>query len=339
MKISNAPKYILGIFAAAGILAGCSSGSQSALAPSAGLNAVHGAQRLNGKLVTAFRLASPQALAFKSALVTPDRKSHKKFGYIANFSGGTTGEFHFPKGATLSGTISGSEPQGLCAEKGRGDFWITNSGSETIQEYKANSTTELASVDTASYGDPAGCAVSDASSSKGEVAATLITSGDVVLYPNGTGSGTEVADALEETFFGTFDDKGDLFVDGFNSEFIPAVAEMPAGSSTFHIVLLPNSIEFPGNIQWDGKYVTVNDQEAYDIYQYTVSGSSATLSGTVSYTGASDCDQTWIYKGYFLCPDAGDNNAKVYKYPAGGAPVYTWTGSFDEAIGAMVLEK
>jgi hypothetical protein len=339
MKISNAPKYILGIFAAAGILAGCSSGSQSALAPSSGMQAVHGAQRHNGKLVTAFRLGVPQAHAFKSALVMPDKKSRKKFGYISEFDGSSVSEFHFPKGANLTNSISGDEPQGLCAEKGRGDFWVTNSGSETIVEYKANTTTEIASVSQAAYGDPAGCAVSDASSSKGEVAASLITGGDVVLYPNGTGSGTEVADALEETFFATFDDKGDLFVDGFNSEFIPAVAEMPAGSSTFHIVLLPNSIEFPGNIQWDGKYVTVNDQEAYDIYQYTVSGSSATLSGTVSYTGASDCDQTWIYKGHFLCPDAGDDNAKVYNYPAGGAPVYTWTGSFDEAIGAMVLEK
>jgi hypothetical protein len=335
MKISQTSKYILGIFAAAGLLAGCS-GSQSTVTPSAGMDAVHGAQRHNGKLITAFRLGQPQARAFKSALVEPDHhKSHKKFGYISNFDGSTVGEFHFPKGATLSNPVSGDEPQGLCAEKGRGDFWVTNSGSEVLAEYKANTTTEITSLSVSSYGDPAGCAVSNT----GTVVASLITGGEVVVFPHGTGSGTEYDDALEETFFATFDSSGDLFVDGFNSEFIPAVAEMPAGSSTFHIVDLPNSIEFPGNIQWDGKYVTVNDQEAYDIYQYTVSGSSATLEGTVSYSGASDCDQTWIYKGYFLCPDAGDNNAKVYAYPGGGAPLYTWTGSFDEAIGAMVLEK
>jgi hypothetical protein len=299
------------------------------------MNAVHGAQRHNGVLFTAFR-STPLARAFKNALVEPDHhKSHKKYGYIANFDGNTVGEFHFPKGASLTGTISGDEPQGLCAAKDRGDFWVTNSGSEVLDEYKANSTTEIASLDVASYGDPAGCAASP----NGDVVASLISGGYVVVYPNGTGSGTEYSDALEETFFATYDSKGDLFADGFNDEFVPAVSEMPAGSTTFHIVNLPNSIEFPGNIQWDGTYVTVNDQEAYKIYQYTVSGSSATLSGTVSYSGASDCDDTWIFKGYFLCPDYGDSNAKVYAYPAGGSPEWTWTGSFDGPIGAMVIEK
>jgi hypothetical protein len=336
MKISHASKYILGIFAAAGLLAGCSGGSQSTgVTPSAGMNAVHGAQRHNGVLFTAFR-STPLARAFKSALVEPDHhKSHKKFGYIANFDEGTVAEFHFPKGASLSGTISGDEPQGLCAAKGRGDFWVTNSGSEVLSEYKANSTTEITSLSVGDYGDPAGCAVS----TSGEVVATLITGGDVVIFPKGTGSGTEVANDLDETFFGTFDNKGDLFVDGFNDEGVPSVSEMPSGSSTFHLITLPNSIEFPGNIQWDGTYVTVNDQEAYAIYRYSVSGSTATLEGTVSYSDAGDCDDTWIYKGYFLCPDYEDSNAKVYAYPGGGAPVYTWTGSFDGPIGAMVIEK
>ncbi len=337
MKISHASKYILGIFAAAGILAGCS-GSQSTLAPSAGTNAIRGLHTLsrNGVPITAFRLAGPQARAFKSALVTPDRsKSHKKYGYIANFDDGTTLEFHFPKGQNLSGSISGDESQGLCAESHRGDFWITMSGSDTLQEYKANTTTELKSLDVSSYGVPAGCAVSNT----GDVVASLITGGDVVVFTNGTGSGTEIDDALDETFFATYDSSGDLFVDGFNDDGVPSVAEMPKGSSTFHLIDLPNSIEFPGNIQWDGTYVTVNDQEEYKIYQYTISGSTATLSGTVSYSGASDCDDTWIFKGYFLCPDAGDDNAKVYAYPAGGSPLYTWSGSFSEAIGAVVIEK
>lgn len=338
MKISNAPKYVLGIFAAAGILVGCSSGSQSTLTPSAGMSAIHGlhAQSLNGVLITAFRPPGPQARAFKSALVTPDHKTHRKYGYIANFDGGTVGDFHFPKGATLSNTISGqSEPQGLCAESSRGDFWVTNSGTEVLEEFKANSTTELKSLSVSSYGDPAGCAVS----STGDVAASLITGGDVVVFTNGTGSGTEYNDALEETFFATYDSNGDLFANGFNDSGTPSVSEMPAGSSTFHLLTLPNTIEFPGNIQWDGTYVTVNDQSAYKIYQYTVSGSTVTLSGTVSYSGASDCDDTWIFKGYFLCPDFGDSNAKVYAYPAGGSPVYTWSGSFDGPIGAVVLEK
>lgn len=342
MKISNASKYILGIFAAAGILAGCSGGSQSTMTPSTGMNAIHGLRTLshNGKLITAYRMpgGAPIAHAFKSALpsVTPDHKSKRKYAWISNFDNGTVSEFHFPKGEALTHTITGgSEPQGMCAEAKRGTFWVTMSGTEIIQEYNANSNTEIGSVDTATYGDPAGCAVSNT----GTVAASIISNGDVVVYPNGTGSGTAINDGLVETFFVTFDPAGDIFADGFNSSFIPAVSEIPAGSSSGHVLTLPNSIEFPGEIQWDGTYVTVNDQEAFAIYRYSISGSTVTLEGTVSYSGAEDCDQTWIFGGHFLCADVDESNAKVYDYPAGGSAVDTWTGSFDFPIGAVVVEK
>jgi hypothetical protein len=45
-------------------------------------------------------------------------------------------------------------------------------------------------------------------------------------------------------------------------------------------------------VQCDGKYLTVTDQDANAIYQYTVSGPTATLKGTVSLSGSSDCAQT-----------------------------------------------
>ena len=73
-------------------------------------------------------------------------------------------------------------------------------------------------------------------------------------------------------------------------------------------------------MQYDGKYVTVNDQEAHDIFGYTCSGTSCTLEQTVSLSGSSDCDQTWIAKGYAICPDAGNLDGEIYKYPAGGSP-------------------
>jgi hypothetical protein len=309
MKSSGSRRCVLGILVAAAMLAGCG-GSQSPLTPLGGM--------------------SPSALL----RVTPDDGRHERLAYIVNFDGSGIQEYHFPKGELLIHPISGGGG-GMCSRTDRGDFWVVNSGSETLNEYKAGGTKVLKTLSLASYGDPAACAVSHT----GDVVASLITGGEVVVFSHATGSGTKYNDALQETFFATYDSSGDLFVNGFNAEFIPAVSEMPAGSSTFHIVSLPNSIEFPGNIQWDGKYVTVNDQEAYKIYQYTVSGSSATLEGTVAYSGASDCDDTWIFKGYFLCPDAGDGNAKVYAYPAGGSPLYTWSGNFNEPIGSIVIEK
>jgi hypothetical protein len=91
-------------------------------------------------------------------------------------------------------------------------------------------------------------------------------------------------------------------------------------------------------VQWDGKYITVNDQEAHTINGYTCKGSSCTLKQTVSLSGASDCDQTWIAKKYVICPDAGNNNAAEYPYPKGGAAEHQLTGSFSEPLASSAAE-
>ena len=96
---------------------------------------------------------------------------------------------------------------------------------------------------------------------------------------------------------------------------------------------------FPGAVQWDGKYVTVNDQDAHAIYRYTVSGTQATLEGTVSLKGSSDCVETWIAKTIVFCPDAGLNEVLIYRYPAGGTPIATLTGPFDLPMGAVQVPK
>lgn len=42
----------------------------------------------------------------------------------------------------------------------------------------------------------------------------------------------------------------------------------------------------------------------------------ATLKGTVSLSGSSDCDQTWIARPYVYCADGGNLDGEVYRYPA-----------------------
>jgi hypothetical protein len=92
-------------------------------------------------------------------------------------------------------------------------------------------------------------------------------------------------------------------------------------------------------VQWDGTYLTVTDQEADAMYQYTVSGTTATLKGTVSLSGSVDCAQTWIATGVVFCADAGDYGAEVFKYPAGGSPIAVFTGNFDLPLGAVAAKK
>jgi hypothetical protein len=305
MKISYARAYILAILAAAGMLAGCG-GSQSMPTSSAAVNAV----------------------------VIPEGHGHGTLAYIATFgSNGELEEFRFPKGKRLDYPITDSA-SGMCSRTDRGDFWATNSISSNVEEFRAGGTKVLKTL-SVTAGDPAGCSINK---SNDDLAVSLLTGG-VVIYKNASGSGTSVSDGLYETFFVGYDGSGDLFADGFTSSDAVAIVEMPAGSSTFHSLTLPNTIEFPGIVQWDGTYVAVGDQEANAIYRYSVSGSTVTLEGTVTFSDASDCGGGDIFKGkYFLCPDAGDNNVKVYAYPAGGAPIDTWKGSVEPVAGIVIEE-
>jgi hypothetical protein len=143
---------------------------------------------------------------------------------------------------------------------------------------------------------------------------------------------------LTEQFSLGYDNKSNLYVDGFNSGGTFGFVELAKGSKSLK-TLSGASVEFPGAVQFDGKYITVNDQEAHDILGYTCSGRTCTLKRTVSLTGSSDCAGSWIAKGYVICADAGLNGAEIFKYPAGGNAEATLTGTFNEPLAAIQLEK
>jgi hypothetical protein len=304
-KNSATRTRVLGILVAAALLTACG-GSQSPLTPSAGMNAV----------------------------VAPERQQHERLAYVG-LSGGEIDEFRFPKGERLDHPIADSA-SGMCSRTDRGDFWVTDSSLSNVEEFRAGGTKVLKTLTvTSAFAPLGGCAIDKSS---GDLAVSLLIGG-IVIFKSASGSGTPVDDGLIENFFIGYDGSGDLFADGFTSSGAVGFVEMPAGSSTFHAVSLPNTVEFPGDVQWDGTYITVEDQEANAIYRYSVSGSAATLEGTVNFSDASDCAGGDIFKGkYYLCPDAGDNNVKVYAYPAGGTPIETWKGPAG-AVDGIVIEE
>jgi hypothetical protein len=335
MQISNLAKYAAGVTVAAALLAGCSSGGSSALSPSTGMqNAVRSGHlqplKVGGLLVASAMLPLVKPIHVP---IMPDKKKKKSnYEYVSNFYSSSLLEFDYPKGDASIGSLSGDDPQGIC-RTGKKDFWQVNSGDDEIDEYAGGGTSPIATL-SESAGEAAGCSVS----TKGNLAVSILGSGDVVIFTGAKGSGTTVADGLDSTYFIGYDPKGDLFVDGITESDTYGMVEMAAGSSSFKAVTLPNTIEFPGGVQWDGKYITLNDQEAHDIYQYSVTGDVATLKGTVALNGTSDCVQTWIAKKLVYCPDAGNENATVFKYPAGGSAIATLSGSFDLPIGAVSVK-
>jgi hypothetical protein len=347
MKISNLAKYAIGITAGAAMLAACSSNGGSSLAPTgstAGAPSVSHVGKtimVNGLLLTA---AHPNLAGLRGSPISPDKKKHHKKKaadqYISDFGNSEVFEFSYPKHDSSIGDITGIEnAQGECTNVtsgvGKKTFWVTASGSEAIDEFDVNGTSPIKTL-TTSAGEPVGCAIDPAT---GNLAATIIENGEVVIYAKASGAGTVTQSPLIEAFFATYDKNSNLYVDGFNDEDEFGLVELKKGSSTWETLSTSNSIEFPGNVQYDGKYVTVNDQEAHDIFGYTCSGTSCTLEQTTALDGSSDCDQTWIAKGYVICPDAGNDDGEIYKYPAGGSIVATLTASFSEPLASSAVEK
>jgi hypothetical protein len=341
MKISSRlTLHALALTAAAGVIAGCSSSSGSSGVTPGAFSSVQ-AVRINGLLVPAIHPNLSGLHRYES--VSPDKHKKKKKTadqYISSFDSSTILQFDYPKRDASIGTVSGvTDPSGECTDVlygvGKKDFWVSAAGSDELDEFAFGGTSPVKTL-SESTGEPAGCAIDPGT---GNLAVAILGGGDVVIFAKASGSGTAISDGLTSTYFDGYDNKGNLYVDGVNASSVFQLVELPKGSSSFETVTLSNTVVSPGQVQWDGKYITVDDQSGKAIYGYTCSGTSCTLEQTVSLAGSGDCVQTWIAKGLVFCPDATNQEGYVYKYPAGGSFVATLTGDWDLPIGAADISK
>jgi hypothetical protein len=178
-------------------------------------------------------------------------------------------------------------------------------------------------------GEPAGCAIDPTT---GNLAVSILGVGDLVIFAGAKGSGTPVPDGLSSTFFPCYDNHGDLFVDGITQSEAYGVVELPKGGSSFEpITLHPNE---SGNIQWHDDYLAVGGTGG--IYHFAIHDAKGKEIGFTPLRGGSDIVQFWIQGKYVVGADAGNEDAEIWKYPAGG-PIFKYLhGSFDLPIGATV---
>lgn len=320
MKFTSLATYALGVSVAAALIAGCSNGSSSLSAPSNVTNT-----------------------GVPFVPVTADKENNKKKKPLYQFMTTMGGilAYDYPENVRPIRQFDGGG-SGECADvlygTAKRDFWVTAPGSESIEEFNVDGSSPIKTL-TTSAGEPVGCAMNPRN---GYLAVTIIGNGDIVYFPHATGSGIVGHTQLAEAFYDGYDDNGSLFVDGLNRSGAFELIDQSPGSHTPETITTSNTVLFPGAVQWDGKYITVTDQEAHAIYRYTVRGTQATLEGTVSLTGSSDCTQTWLgSSGLVYCPDGGNNDGEVYEYPAGGSPVATlMTGnSADTPSGFVEVRK
>jgi len=252
--------------------------------------------------------------------------------------------FTYPQGSPFGPIISKdlAQPQGACVDKA-GNIWVANSGASDIIGFShpAKKPKKIL-ADPGSV--PSDCAIDPRTGNLAVANAgnTGSQNGTVAIYRAASGRPTQYTDAsLVRAFFCTYDDRGNLFLDGFTREGF-GLAELPAGRTSFKNIKVQQPIYFPGAVQWDGQYIAVGDQGRSKVYELAIEGRAATVVGTTRLLHASDVVQFWLVRSggraiQLVAPDAADHDVKVYSYPAGGSPTSTFTGqNMYEPVGAVV---
>jgi len=258
--------------------------------------------------------------------------------YVSNYGGSDVFVYTYPQGK-LVGTLTGFHgPDGICTDK-KGDVWIVNNygtqSGENVVKYKHGGTKPIATVYDPAY-IPVSCSVDPAT---GDLAVSNLSTyasgpGNLALFMDAKGNPKLIAvPHMSNVYFCGYDPKGNLFVDGTQTGPSTAFqfAELPKGKKTFEDITLKGvTINFPGNVRWDGKHVAVGDQnyQAYPeisaIYQTT--GSGGKIVGKTVFSDYGDIEGFWIQGKTVIGPDNCQNGCTdgysvgFYDYPAGRKP-------------------
>jgi hypothetical protein len=243
--------------------------------------------------------------------------------YVSDYNTNDVYVLSYPKGK-LVGTLSGFDhPQGECVDASN-NIWITNTNASQIVEYAHGATSPTATlIDSGQY--PVACSIDPTT---GNLAATSIFStkdgqGNVAIYAGAQGNPTTyTAPLILYYYFCGYDNQGNLYVDGTVGGYhVPdQVAVLPKSSSKFYDVALDQSMYFPGDIKWDGKYLAIGDQSTALIYQFDIKGSDGLEVGSTPLANSGDVVGYWIDGKKVIGADAADNDAAYWKYPKGGRP-------------------
>jgi hypothetical protein len=274
-------------------------------------------------------LALFDANASKSALL-----------YVSDTPKYTVSIYNYPAD-TLSATLTGQDFSGECVDRAGHVYIVLESARET-DEYARGGTKPIARFKAPGpgYEWPVSCSV-DPTTGNLAVANLIAGNGKVpgpgsisVYQPGEKRPAKFQASNMYAYYFLGYDNSGNLFVDGSASraaiEF--RYAELPKGQTQMTpIVLEGGTVAFPGNVQWDGKHITIGDQDNAVIYQTK----GARIIGSTPLTGSSDVVGYFIDGATVICPDSGNGTVEFYKYPAGGTAIGSISG-FDRPVAAAV---
>lgn len=264
--------------------------------------------------------------------ILPEAKSHD---LLCVSDGGNLYIFSYPDGYRV-GEVSGVDSGALCSDK-KGHVFATST--EEILEFKHGGTGPIKTLHNPGWSMLA-CSVDSVT---GDLAVVNFESikgyepGGVSIFRKAKGSPGVYSDASmnDGVRGGSYDGSGNIFIDGddsFNFQF----AELPRKSIGFTTIGLNGTIESPGGIQWDGKYVVVADAFLSVLYQ--TDGAGGDVIGSTTLNGAGNLSQYFIdpVRGIVVGANTnGQGDVSFWPYPAGGNATLTLTG-FKQPSGVTV---
>ncbi|HVN69213.1 MAG TPA: hypothetical protein VMU38_06170 [Candidatus Binatia bacterium] len=250
----NLGRHALTSFVAAALLAGCGGAPGSPLASAVPQSRSHGQPGATGDLI-----------------------------YVTNVCGGAC-IFSYP-GGKLAGVATLNAVGAPCADASGNVFIPVLAGSQDdIFEYAHGGTLPTAKLAMPYPSNDQGCSVDPVTGNLAAAYQASPGSNGVAIFQNAQGAPTLYQDAQLTIEYCGYDNQGNLFVDGAGNASHPfGFAELPKGASEFTDISVNVSVQDPGQVQWDGQYITVEDLSG-KIYRLTISGSQASVVGTTTFT-------------------------------------------------------
>ena len=292
-------------------------------------------------------IGAPGAMPQTSAIATRAKRGkpwmlrEAKSEHLIYATGGCLGTcvFAYPGGklvGTLDVGFGGSYASSGDFTDANGNVFISNN--DNIFEYAHGGTEPIATLDLPGS-NAIGCSVDPTT---GNLAVVFSGSGkNVAIFPGATGTPALYDSDIDSAYCG-YDNNGNLFVNGYGSENAFSIGELPNGGSGFSPISVSQSVGTPGQMQWDGNYVTYESRARHQITvsRLEISGSEATIVSTTRFEKVGEALQSWIYGDKIFIPyvykghSGHPDRVGVWKYPKGGKPTTSIrvTGVYQKTI-------
>ncbi len=277
--------------------------------------------------------------------------------YISNWGTSDVTVYTYADGGglVLVGTLTGfSLPGGLCSDS-KGNVWIPDVNSRRLYEYAHGGTSPIETIQQSS-GYPYDCAVDPTT---GNLAvASQHPNGKyqsysvVYVYPKGskTARRYSTVHGFKYVYFVAYDNASNLYADGtpcfrdncyYERNGPPGLYKLPNGGSEFErLDLRGATLHQPTAINWVKPTLLLGDrnfqnQGTSGAYKVFVSGSKATVVGTLPFDGTQQAYGFSRRAGLVVVPDYTGNAVRMYTL-SDGSLVSTLTTEISSPFAAVV---